>query len=139
MLLSSEGPLHLPLKLARVFEKVADEADLPMLEFEPRDPFIFVRLVLSANPLIGPVNGNALPLGDNPLDLEVQFRILPKEDLKELDDPFLAEKGLCFGKKETRIFLDKIHHVINHAAVHTLKELGGQRAVQRCSHPSSSA
>jgi hypothetical protein len=115
----------LPSKLTGVFEKVADEANLPILEFEPRHPFIFVRLVLSANPLIGPVNGNPLPLGDHSLDLKVQFRILPEEDVKELDDPLLADKELRFWKREACIFLEKTHHVINHAAVHAPKKLGG--------------
>jgi len=81
----------LPLKLARIFEKVTDETDLPILKFEPSDPFVFVTLLLSVHPLIAPMNGNSIPLGDNPLDLKVQFRILPEEDLKELDDPLLAE------------------------------------------------
>jgi len=113
------------LKLTRIFEKVADERDLPILKLEPRDPFVFVTLLLSTNPLIAPMNGNSVPLGDNPLDLKVQFRILPEEDLKELDDPLLADERLSFWKKEARIFFEKTHHVVNHAAVHAFKKLGG--------------
>jgi len=90
----------LPSKLTRVFEKVADEGDLPTLKLEPRDPFVFVTLLLSTHPLIAPMNRNSIPLGDNPLDLEVQFRILPEEDLKELDDPRLADERLSFWKRK---------------------------------------
>jgi hypothetical protein len=111
------------LKFTGILKEITDEGDLSPVYFKYGDPLVVIRLSVSVNPAIHPVDCGSAALNYFPLDMECQFRVLAKQDPKKPYNLPLPEKWPCLGEIEFGSFGEEPLKPIQVSGVHEIEEL----------------
>jgi hypothetical protein len=115
------------LEFTGILKEITDEGDLSLVYFKYGDTLVVIRLSVSVDPAIHPVDCSSAALNYFPLDMKYQFRVLTKQDLKEPYNLPLPEKWPGLWEIEFGSFSEELLKPIQVSGVHEIEELVNRR------------